>query len=231
MSCHLTGTFLRYLIFQSEFWTSFSQFCICYSWICIIPNLFVFFYQHFNHFFELAKTRVWGPQMNTLTQSLLFFTKIDVTIIQLNCICKFWFLIVEISSPNMTVKNICCIGAGYVGGPTCSVIANQCHDIRVTVVDINPERIAQWNSDLLPIYEVSTCIRAYQLDVLNSLTLGRCCACNWIAKIFISKIFPKFGSPILYPTQKRKLVQEPRKSTDLLEKCAWKTGNSLQIIK
>lgn len=60
--------------------------------------------------------------------------------------------------PKMTVKNICCIGAGYVGGPTCSVIADQCQDINVTVVDINPERIDQWNSDLLPIYEVSCCI-------------------------------------------------------------------------
>jgi len=48
---------------------------------------------------------------------------------------------------------ICCIGAGYVGGPTMSFIASKCPDIRVDVVDINPERIAQWNSDVLPIYE------------------------------------------------------------------------------
>ncbi|KAG0166901.1 UDP-glucose 6-dehydrogenase 1 [Apophysomyces sp. BC1034] len=53
----------------------------------------------------------------------------------------------------ITVKNICCIGAGYVGGPTCAVIAYKCHDIKVTIVDINPERIAAWNSDKLPIYE------------------------------------------------------------------------------
>ncbi len=56
----------------------------------------------------------------------------------------------------MKVKNICCIGAGYVGGPTMSVIAQKCHEIKVTVVDINEERIAQWNdknTDLLPIYE------------------------------------------------------------------------------
>ncbi len=54
------------------------------------------------------------------------------------------------------VNKICCIGAGYVGGPTMSVIANQCPNINVTVVDINEKRIAQWNdSDLdnLPIYE------------------------------------------------------------------------------
>ncbi|KAG9285855.1 hypothetical protein G9A89_013280 [Geosiphon pyriformis] len=51
------------------------------------------------------------------------------------------------------VKNICCIGAGYVGGPTCSVIAFKCPHIKVTLVDLNPERIAAWNSDQLPIYE------------------------------------------------------------------------------
>lgn len=51
------------------------------------------------------------------------------------------------------VKNICCIGAGYVGGPTMAMIAKQCPDIKVNVVDINEDRIAQWNSDELPIYE------------------------------------------------------------------------------
>ena len=50
-------------------------------------------------------------------------------------------------------KRILCIGAGYVGGPTMAVIAAKCPDCRVTVVDINPERIAAWNSDELPIYE------------------------------------------------------------------------------
>ncbi len=56
----------------------------------------------------------------------------------------------------MKIRNICCIGAGYVGGPTMAVIANYCPDIQVNVVDINPERIAQWNdSDFskLPIFE------------------------------------------------------------------------------
>jgi UDPglucose 6-dehydrogenase len=49
--------------------------------------------------------------------------------------------------------NICCIGAGYVGGPTMAMIAAKCPDIRVTVVDVNASRIAAWNSDELPIYE------------------------------------------------------------------------------
>ncbi|MET0262357.1 MAG: UDP-glucose 6-dehydrogenase [Rariglobus sp.] len=48
---------------------------------------------------------------------------------------------------------ICCIGAGYVGGPTMAVIALRAPDIQVTVVDMNAARIAAWNSDTLPIYE------------------------------------------------------------------------------
>lgn len=48
---------------------------------------------------------------------------------------------------------ICCIGAGYVGGPTMAVIAQKCPHIKVTVVDINEARINEWNSDALPVYE------------------------------------------------------------------------------
>ena len=51
------------------------------------------------------------------------------------------------------IKKICCVGAGYVGGPTMSVIASKCPDIRIDIVDINEERISDWNSDQLPIYE------------------------------------------------------------------------------
>lgn len=51
------------------------------------------------------------------------------------------------------MKNILCIGAGYVGGPTMAVIADRCPQYTVTVVDINADRIAAWNSDELPIYE------------------------------------------------------------------------------
>jgi UDPglucose 6-dehydrogenase len=50
-------------------------------------------------------------------------------------------------------KKILCIGAGYVGGPTMAMIAHKCPQYKVTVVDINPQRIEQWNSDRLPIYE------------------------------------------------------------------------------
>jgi UDPglucose 6-dehydrogenase len=56
----------------------------------------------------------------------------------------------------MKISKICCIGAGYVGGPTMAVIAQKCPHIQVTVVDLNVERIAAWNdenSDNIPIYE------------------------------------------------------------------------------
>jgi len=49
--------------------------------------------------------------------------------------------------------SICCMGAGYVGGPTMAVIAANCPQIRVCVVDLNQKQIDAWNSDELPIYE------------------------------------------------------------------------------
>ena len=45
----------------------------------------------------------------------------------------------------MKIKNICCIGAGYVGGPTMAVISQKCPNIQVEVVDTNKERVKQWN--------------------------------------------------------------------------------------
>merc|ERR1719316_1570930 len=63
------------------------------------------------------------------------------------------------SSSDSTVKaypnppKICCLGAGYVGGPTMAVMAKMCPDIKVTVTDLNERRIAAWNSSNLPIYE------------------------------------------------------------------------------
>ena len=55
-----------------------------------------------------------------------------------------------------SIRSICCIGAGYVGGPTMAVVADRCPHIQVTVVDLNEERIGAWNSadlSLLPVYE------------------------------------------------------------------------------
>lgn len=57
---------------------------------------------------------------------------------------------------NKQIHSICCIGAGYVGGPTMAVIAQKCPHIKVTVVDLNEKRIAAWNdpdTDKLPVYE------------------------------------------------------------------------------
>ncbi|GGA63414.1 UDP-glucose 6-dehydrogenase [Flavobacterium palustre] len=56
----------------------------------------------------------------------------------------------------MKITKICCIGAGYVGGPTMAIIAQKCPQIQVTVVDLNEERIAAWNDadvNNIPIYE------------------------------------------------------------------------------
>ena len=69
----------------------------------------------------------------------------------------------------MKVQRICCIGAGYVGGPTMAVIADRCPAIQVTVVDLNQARIDAWNdSDLtkLPVYEPG-------LDVVVARARGR----------------------------------------------------------
>ena len=52
------------------------------------------------------------------------------------------------------ITNICCIGAGYVGGPSCAVIASKCPHIQVHVVDLSQDRINAWNSKKLPIFEV-----------------------------------------------------------------------------
>jgi UDPglucose 6-dehydrogenase len=56
------------------------------------------------------------------------------------------------TSQNQDLK-ICCVGAGYVGGPTMAMIAAKCPEIRVEVVDLNQARIDAWNSDKLPVYE------------------------------------------------------------------------------
>ena len=57
---------------------------------------------------------------------------------------------------NIKNINICCIGAGYVGGPTMSVIAEKCPNITVNVVDLNQKRINAWNDrdvSKIPIFE------------------------------------------------------------------------------
>ena len=55
----------------------------------------------------------------------------------------------------MSIKNITCIGAGYVGGPTMAVISLKCPYIKITVVDSNSSKIDKWNGpiDNIPVYE------------------------------------------------------------------------------
>ena len=70
-----------------------------------------------------------------------------------------------------TIRNICCIGAGYVGGPTMAVIADKCPEIQVNVVDINQNRINEWNVenlDKLPIFEPVD-LRIDFVHILNAL--------------------------------------------------------------
>jgi UDPglucose 6-dehydrogenase len=67
------------------------------------------------------------------------------------------------------IRSICCLGAGYVGGPTMAVIADRCPEIQVRVVDLNTERIKAWNdTDLnrLPVFEPG-------LDAVVARTRGR----------------------------------------------------------
>ena len=57
---------------------------------------------------------------------------------------------------NFNIKNVCCIGAGYVGGPTMAVLAKNCPNLKIKVADLNKERITRWNDkDLsnLPVFE------------------------------------------------------------------------------
>ena len=78
---------------------------------------------------------------------------------------------------NKFVKKIACIGAGYVGGPTMTVIANFCPDYQVTVLDISQEKIDRWNSDDLPIYEPGLkerVLKARGQNLFFSTDIDRC---------------------------------------------------------
>ncbi|KRY55404.1 UDP-glucose 6-dehydrogenase [Trichinella britovi] len=83
-----------------------------------------------------------------------FCTLIVIVIRTVHCSSLFGFNDIEAYCNSVQYQfNICCIGAGYVGGPTSCVIAYKCPDIRVTVVDRSEIKIQEWNSNNLPIYE------------------------------------------------------------------------------
>ena len=74
---------------------------------------------------------------------------------------------------SIQIKNICCIGAGYVGGPTMAVIAQKCPHIKVHVVDLNEDRIALWNDtdvNKIPIYQ--SLIKQYSYRDCHLLRTG-----------------------------------------------------------
>lgn len=78
---------------------------------------------------------------------------------------------------NKFVKKIACIGAGYVGGPTMTVIANFCPEYQVTVLDISQDRIDRWNSDDLPIFEpglTERVLKARGQNLFFSTDIDRC---------------------------------------------------------
>ena len=64
------------------------------------------------------------------------------------------------------INRILCIGAGYVGGPTMAVIAKHCPNVQVVVADINPDRVAAWQSGQPPIFEPG-------LQEIVKISLGR----------------------------------------------------------
>ena len=81
----------------------------------------------------------------------------------------------------MEITKICCIGAGYVGGPTMAIIAQKCPHIKVTVVDLNADRIAAWNDpniDNIPIYEPGLSAIVSESRNKNLFFFYRCRHCN-----------------------------------------------------
>lgn len=104
-----------------------------------------------NQKYDLATNQA-TRTFKTIKQKIRLFIDNIYSIVEFICnLCT-----VKLQSKFMKITNICCIGAGYVGGPTMTVIASQCPHIKVTVVDINQSRIDLWNhSDLdkLPVYE------------------------------------------------------------------------------
>ena len=96
----------------------------------------------------------------------------------------------------MEIKNICCIGAGYVGGPTMAVIALKCPQINITVVDSNSDKITSWNGplDKLPVYEPGLAeiikeVRGKNLNFSNDI------------KKFIKQTSPLINQQIVIPDE------------------------------
>ena len=98
-----------------------------------------------------------------------------------------------------SIKSICCIGAGYVGGPTMAVIADKCPDIIVNVVDINQERIDAWNDlDLskLPVFEpglADIILRVRNKNLFFSTNVGEIISKSELVFISVNTPTKKYG--------------------------------------
>lgn len=126
------------------------------------------------------------------------------------------------TSPYM-VRSICCIGAGYVGGPTMAVIAHRCPQVQVTVVDLNTERIAAWNdADLskLPVYEPG-------LDAVVAETRGRNLHFSTEADAAIASADMVFIS-VNTPTKTRGIGAGQASDLRWVEACARQVARSAQ---
>ena len=77
---------------------------------------------------------------------------------------------------NVKVTNICCLGAGYVGGPTCTVIASKCPEIKVTVVDKSEDRIQVVHSDFMTLNIVRS---PQQMLIFSNLLFPLGMECWW----------------------------------------------------
>tara|TARA_B100000212_G_scaffold119733_1_gene89517 strand:+ start:4493 stop:5923 length:1431 start_codon:yes stop_codon:yes gene_type:complete len=131
----------------------------------------------------------------------------------------------------LKIKNICCIGAGYVGGPTMAVIANKCPKIKVNVVDVNKERVDLWNSSNLselPIYEPG-------LDKLIKRCRGKNLFFSNRIKEFISNADMVFIS-VNTPTKKKGIGAGQASDLKWVEACArqvakFATGYTIVVEK
>ncbi len=127
------------------------------------------------------------------------------------------------TKPLTKIRNICCIGAGYVGGPTMAVIADRCPFIKVTVVDLNEKRIAAWNSkDLsqLPVYEPG-------LDAVVKRARGRNLHFSTEVDLTISQADMVFIS-VNTPTKTKGLGSGQASDLRWVEACARQVANSAE---
>ncbi len=120
---------------------------------------------------------------------------------------------------SLKINNICCIGAGYVGGPTMAVIADKCPQIQVDVVDMNPERIKAWNSDdlkKLPIFEPG-------LDEIIKRTRGKNLSFSCDVEAHIKKAQMIFIS-VNTPTKEKGVGAGHASNLKFVEACARKVA-------